>query len=112
MMKQENKPKIKVTTDKKPKISKELQQKKKELIPKIDKSKCQNCGFIKPTFKKEKPEPKNKLCFICGDDYLVKKEHDELNKTKHEKILKILDYIQENVSKEENQLKQEIQNFQ
>ena len=73
-MKQENKPKIKVTTDKKPRISKELQQKKKELIPKIDKSKCQNCGFIKPTFKKEKPEPKNKLCFICGDDYLVKKE--------------------------------------
>ena len=112
MLKQQKKPKIKVTTDKKPKISKELQQKKKELIPKIDKSKCQNCGFIKPTFKKEKPEPKNKLRFICGDNYLIKKEHDELNKTKHEKILKILDYIQENVSKEENQLKEEIQKLQ
>ena len=37
MLKQQKKPKNKVITDKKPKISKELQQKKKELIPKIEK---------------------------------------------------------------------------
>ena len=79
----------------KTKVDKEIQSAVKQLKPKkVNKSACQNCGFVKPVIPKT---IKERSCTICDEMCLDKKAHDDENKDKHAKIKSIVSYVKSNI---------------